>query len=57
MLKTEKTRRIIEALNETRRFIEREEARADDLRPADMQAHLEFCRNHEKKLLAMLEAA
>ncbi len=51
-----KSQRILQAISETESFIERESARADDLRPADMQQHLDFCIAHKQKLIKMLNA-
>ena len=42
------------ALTETRRYIAKESARADDLRPAEIQELLEKYKAHEQKLLGML---
>ena len=53
----EKNRRIVEALQEVRRFIEKEEARSDDLRPAEMTELLAQYKGQEQKLVKMLEAA
>jgi hypothetical protein len=52
----EKTRKIIQAIAECDRFIENEEKRSADLRPAAVAQHLEFCKNHRLKLIAMLAA-
>jgi hypothetical protein len=48
-------RRITQAIDECSRFIEREEKRNPDLRPADTQSLLEFYYSHRIKLLGMLE--
>lgn len=47
-------RRVIEALNETQRFIDKESARNPKLRPADTQKLLDFYIAHAAKLRAML---
>jgi hypothetical protein len=46
--------RILDAIAECDRFIAVEGPRSADLRPADMSAHLEFCRRHREKLIALL---
>lgn len=51
-----KAKRIISAIAECERFIEKEGSRAADLRPADMQQHLEYCISHRLKLIGMLAA-
>ena len=43
------------ALEGTQRYIDRESARADDLRPADIQMRLEWYKGHAIKLQNMLE--
>jgi hypothetical protein len=48
------SRRILQAIAECDTFIEKEEKRSADLRPADVQKHLDFCRQHKGKLQAML---
>lgn len=53
----DQTRRILEAIAECEKFIAKEEARRADIRPADVQQHLEFCIAHRVKLAAMIEAA
>jgi hypothetical protein len=50
-------RRIIQAIDECSRFIDREEKHNPDLRPADTQSLLDFYYFHRSKLLGMLEAA
>ena len=50
--------RILDAIADCDRFIEREERRDPSLRPADIQATLDFYRGHRAKLMGMaLEAA
>lgn len=51
---TTETRRILQAIAECNRFIEKEEKRSADLRPADVQQHLDFCKAHKEKLIQML---
>lgn len=46
---------IFQALEETRRYIECEEARAADLRPADVAETLQRYKAHEKKLIGILD--
>lgn len=55
-MSNEQNRRIIEAIAECDRFIDREEARNVSLRPADIQKTLAFYKAHRAKLSAMLEA-
>jgi hypothetical protein len=55
-LTKDQERRVIEAIGDCDRFIEREEKRSADLRPADVAKHLEFCKQHKVKLIAMLAA-
>ena len=50
-----KADKIIEAIIDCNRFIEKEEKRNPDLRPKDMQDHLDYCKAHRVKLVAMLE--
>jgi len=50
----EKQKRIWKAIEETNRFIDREQARSPKFRPADMQQHLDFCIAHREKLYKML---
>lgn len=50
-----RARKIIEAIAECNRFIDKEEPRNPSLRPADVQQHLEFCKAHRVKLAGMLE--
>jgi len=45
------------ALKETQRYIAKESARADDLRPLEVQELLEKYITHEAKLIKMLETA
>ena len=51
---TTPTQRIIQAIEECDRFIAKESSRRADLRPTDMQQHLDFCISHRKKLQALL---
>lgn len=53
-LTTEQGRRIREAIADCDRFIAKEESRRADLRPADVQQHLDFCKSHKIKLMNML---
>jgi len=55
-LTKDQERRVIEAIAKCDRFIEKEEKRSADLRPADVAQHLEFCKQHKVKLIAMLAA-
>jgi hypothetical protein len=48
--------KIIQAIAECSRYIEKEQAHRADLRPADVAQHLEFCIQHRAKLQAMLAA-
>jgi len=57
MLTQDQKRRIFQAIGECDAYIEKEEKRSADLRPSDVAKHLEFCKQHKVKLLAMLEAA
>lgn len=50
-------RRIHQAIAECDKFIDKESGRRADLRPADVQQHLDFCVAHRAKLEAMLAAA
>ena len=50
----EQTRRILQAIEECDRFIAKESPRSADLRPADIQQHLDFCIAHKAKLQAMI---
>ena len=47
--------RVEQALAETQRYIDKESARADDLRPANIQVLLERYIAHKVKLTGMLE--
>lgn len=49
--------RILQALTETNRFIDREEARGADLRPDSVTALLASYKAHRARLLQMLDAA
>jgi hypothetical protein len=51
---TSQTSRIIQAIAECQRFIDKEEPRIASLRPADVQKHLDFCKAHMVKLAGML---
>ena len=51
-----KAERIQQAIDECDRFIAKEEPRRADLRPAGVQQHLDFCKEHKVKLQKMLEA-
>jgi hypothetical protein len=53
-LTKERSRRIIQAIQECDRFIGKEGPRDADLRPAAAAQHLEFCIKHKAKLQAML---
>ena len=55
-LTKDQQRRVLEAIGDCDRFIEREEKRSADLRPADVAKHLEFCKQHKVNLISMLEA-
>lgn len=57
MSNQEKTKRVLQAIAECDRFIEKETPRNAALRPADIAAHLEFCKAHKAKLVAMIAAA
>lgn len=50
-------RRVLDALAETQRFIDRETARDARLRPPEVQALLAFYVAHRARLCAMLERA
>jgi hypothetical protein len=53
---TEQTRKsILSAIGDCNRYIAKESARADDLRPADVQKRLEWYRTHRARLLAMVQ--
>jgi hypothetical protein len=47
---------LVDALKDTQRYIDKEEPRSDDLRPAKTKELLEWYKNHKKKLLGMIEA-
>lgn len=47
-------RRVIEAIAECDRYIDREDKRNPILRPVDVQKHLDFCKAHKAKLQGML---
>lgn len=47
-------RKIVEALAETQRFIDKESVRNPSLRPADVQKTLDFYVAHKAKLETML---
>ena len=49
-----RSRKIIEAIAECDRFIAKEEPRNPSLRPAEVQKHLDFCKTHRERLIAML---
>ena len=49
-------KRTMDALAETARFIEKESPRRADLRPADVQKHLDFCIAHKSRLEAAIDA-
>ena len=49
--------RVHEAIAECDRYIAKEGPRNPDLRPEWAAKHLEFCKNHKAKLIAMLGAA
>jgi hypothetical protein len=53
-LTTEQARRIRDAIADCDRFIAKEDPRRADLRPADIQKHLDFCKSHKVKLMGML---
>lgn len=53
----EQRRRVISALEETQRFIDKESKRSADLRPAETQNLLDWYVAHKAKLEAMLAAA
>jgi hypothetical protein len=50
----EQRRRALQSIAECDRFIEREEGRNADLRPAETQQLLEFYKSHRAKLQARL---
>ena len=50
----ETRRKIIESIEETQRFITKEEKRNSDLRPAAVQKTLDFYKAHKIKLNGML---
>lgn len=54
---TEQARRVLQSIAECDRFIAKEEPRNPALRPADMVQHLEFCKQHKQRLIAMLAEA
>lgn len=54
MTTTYRARKILEAIADCDRFIAKEEPRNPDLRPADVQQHLDYCKAHRIKLQAML---
>lgn len=49
-------KQIKSAIAECDRFIAKEDHRNADLRPSDVQQHLDFCKSHKSKLQAMLGA-
>lgn len=52
---SESTRnKILRAINECDRYITKESARADDLRPLEIQERLAYYRAHRQKLIGML---
>ena len=55
-LTAQQRRSITEAIAQCDRFIAKEEPRNPDLRPADIQQHLDYCKAHRIKLLGMLAA-
>ena len=55
-LTTEQARRIRDAIVDCDRFIAKEDPRRADLRPADIQKHLDFCKSHKAKLVTALES-
>lgn len=48
-------KRAQDALAETIRFIEKESPRRADLRPSDVQKHLDFCIAHKARLETAIE--
>lgn len=50
----QQVKRILEAIGDCDQFIAKEGPRNPDLRPADMQQHLDFCIAHKQKLIDML---
>jgi len=56
-MNNDRQRRVLEAIADCDRFIAKEGPRAANLRPADMQNHLDFCRAHRAKLINMLTEA
>jgi hypothetical protein len=56
MTTQEQKRRIIEAIAECDRYIEREGKRIESLRPESEKKHLNFCLSHRAKLNEMLKA-
>lgn len=49
-------KKVIQAINECTRFIEKEGRRSADLRPASAQKMLDYYRAHRAKLQGMLAA-
>lgn len=56
-LSREQVKRALDAIADCDRFIAKEEPRRADLRPAAVAQHLEFCKQHKLKLIAMLASA
>lgn len=54
-LSPEQARRVRQALDETERFIAKEQPRRADLRPQDMQKALDHAIGHRAKLQGMLD--
>lgn len=50
----EHRRRTLASIAECNRFIEQEEKRRADIRPADVREYLDFCKRHVLELQARL---
>jgi hypothetical protein len=55
MITHEQTKRILSAIAQCDRYIDKEEARSADLRPADIQKRLDGYKEHRDKLQRALE--
>lgn len=49
-------RQVLTAISECDRYIAKEDARAADLRPVEIQTRLAFYKAHREKLIGMLAA-
>ncbi len=54
MNKQEHDKRILQAIGECDRFIDKESPRIAHLRPEKTQQHLDFCIEHKQNLINML---